>query len=200
MDEKTQELRDIFIDATGSDTVTERQEEGPGSLADEPSGDPARIRALIGRMRDRYEFTSPLSDETLATVVRAFFEDADDAAIAERVDADAETVFEARMDLHLLRESDTADAPVDLATLRTLLVDDATVADCVDRLDADEETVRHYARVVETRLEATRANDRFRDEFADLLTDEAISHRMARDAREDGLREATEDMETDVSL
>ena len=42
--------------------------------------------------------------------------------------------------------------------------------------------------------------NRFRDEFAELLTDEAISDRMAQDAREDGLREATEDMETDVSL
>jgi hypothetical protein len=200
MDEKTQELRDIFIDATGSDTVTERQEEGPGSLADEPSGDPERIRALVEQMRDRYEFSSALDDERLETVVRAFFDDADDAAIAEQIDADAETVFAARMDLHLLRESDTADAPLDLAALRKLLVEDASVADCAERLDADEDTVRHYARVVETRLEATRANDRFRDEFAELLTDEAISDRMAQDAQEDGLREATEDMETDVSL
>jgi hypothetical protein len=200
MDEKTQELRDIFIDATGSDTVTERQEEGPGSLADEPSGNPERIRALVAQMRDRYEFDSGLSEETLVTVVRAFFEDVDDAAIAEYVDTDAATVFEARMDLHLLRESDTDDAPVDLAALRKLLVEGATVAECADRLDADTDTVGHYADVVETRLEATRANDRFRDEFADLLTDEAISDRMAQDAREDGLREATEDMETDVSL
>lgn len=200
MDEKTQELRDIFIDATGSDTVTERQEEGPGSLADEPSGDPARIRALVEQMRDRYEFTSGLPDETLVAVVRAFFEDAADADIAERIDADAETVFDARMDLHLLRESDTADAPVDLTALRKLLVDGASLGDCAEQLDADEDTVGHYADVVETRLEATRANDRFRDEFAELLTDEAISDRMAQDAQEDGLREATEDMETDVSL
>jgi hypothetical protein len=200
MDEKTEELRDIFIDATGSDTVTERQEEGPGSLADEPSGDPERIRELIGLMRERYEFTTSLSDGTLVAVVRAFFDDADDAAIAERIDADAETVFEARMDLHLLRESDTADAPLDLVALRKLLVDGASVADCVERVDADAATVRHYARVIETRLEATRANDRFRDEFAELLTDEAISDRMAQDARKDGLREATEDMETDVSF
>ena len=34
MDEKTAELRDIFIEATGSDTVTEQQSESRGSLAD----------------------------------------------------------------------------------------------------------------------------------------------------------------------
>lgn len=32
MDEKTEELRDIFVDVAGEDTVTERQEDGHGSL------------------------------------------------------------------------------------------------------------------------------------------------------------------------
>ena len=107
MDEKTQELRDIFIDATGSDTVTERQEEGPGSLADEPSGDPARIRALVEQMRDRYEFGSGLSDETLVTVVRAFFDDADDAARAF-----AEKVSALEQEDETPEETDTLDAEV----------------------------------------------------------------------------------------
>jgi len=47
---------------------------------------------------------------------------------------------------------------------------------------------------------ATHANERFRDAFADLLTDADLSGRLASDSREDGLREATEDIETDVSL
>jgi len=34
MDEKTEELRDIFIDVTDEDTVTESQEETRGSLID----------------------------------------------------------------------------------------------------------------------------------------------------------------------
>jgi hypothetical protein len=43
-------------------------------------------------------------------------------------------------------------------------------------------------------------NHRFRDAFADLLTDADLSARLAEDARRDGLEEATEDIETDVSL
>ena len=43
-------------------------------------------------------------------------------------------------------------------------------------------------------------NHRFRDAFSDLLTDADLSTRLAADARRDGLKEATEDIETDVSL
>jgi hypothetical protein len=199
MDEKTQELRDIFIDATGSDTVTERQEESRGSLTDEGGDESGRLRELIAAMRERYTFESGLDDDALETVVRGFYDDRDDDAIADAVDADPATVFRARMDLHLVRESDT-EAPVDLDRLRGLLVDGADVDEAAATLDADPETVAHYAAVVETRLEAARANDRFRDEFVDLLTDAALSESLARDAREDGLREATEDIETDVSF
>jgi hypothetical protein len=199
MDEKTQELRDIFIDATGSDTVTERQEESRGSLTDEGGDESARLHELIGAMRERYDFESGLGDDALETVVRGFYDEYDDAAIADAVNADPATVFHARMDLHLVRESDT-DAPFDLDRLRGLLVDGADVDEAAADLDADPETVAHYAAVVETRLEAARANDRFRDEFVDLLTDAALSESLARDAREDGLREATEDIETDVSF
>jgi hypothetical protein len=54
--------------------------------------------------------------------------------------------------------------------------------------------------VVESETAATRASHRFRDEFAELLSDEDISTRLASDARRDGLQDATEDLETDVSL
>jgi len=49
-------------------------------------------------------------------------------------------------------------------------------------------------------LTSTRANDRFRDEFRDLLTDADIEGSHAETARNDGLEEATKDMETDTNL
>lgn len=199
MDDKTAELRDIFIDTTGSDTVTESQEEDRGSLTDDDSDSEDRVAEIVATMRGKYDFDTDLDDERLEEVVRRFYADESDAVIASALDRDEEAVFEARMDLHLIRESDR-EAPFDLADLRTLLVEDASVEERADALEADEATVRHYSEVVEAELEATRANDRFRDEFAELLTDAELSDRYAQDAREDGLSEATEDIETDVSF
>lgn len=199
MDDKTAELRDIFIDTTGSDTVTENQEEERGSLTADDSDSEDRVAEIVATMREKYEFDTDLDDERLEEAVGRFYADESDAAIASALDRDEETVFEARMDLHLIRESDR-EAPFDLADLRTLLVEDASVEERADALETDEATVRHYSEVVEAELEATRANDRFRDEFAELLTDAELSDRYAQDAREDGLREATEDIETDVSF
>ncbi|QLG60634.1 conditioned medium-induced protein 4 [Halorarum salinum] len=199
MDEKTAELRDIFIDATGSDTVTESQEESPGSLADEQGEDGERIRELVAAMRERYEFDSGLDDETLEAVVRRYHDGDDDATIATALDLDEGTVFDARMDLHLVRESDR-DAPFGMELLRSMHVEDFSTEEIANRLGSDEATVTHYVSVVDADLESTRANDRFRDEFAELLADADLSGGLTDEAHEDGLREATEDMETDVSF
>ncbi|WP_313693159.1 conditioned medium-induced protein 4 [Halorarum halobium] len=199
MDEKTAELRDIFIDATGSDTVTENQEESPGSLADESADDGGRVRELVATMRERYEFASDLPDEAMETVVRLYHDGADDASIADDLDVGEAKVFDARMDLHLVREADR-DAPVGMELLRSMYVEEFPLAEIADRFDSDEGTIEHYLSVVEADLESTRANDRFRDEFAELLSDADLSGGLTDEAHEDGLREATEDMETDVSF
>ncbi|MFB6154352.1 MAG: conditioned medium-induced protein 4 [Haloferacaceae archaeon] len=200
MDEKTEELRDIFIDATGEDTVTERQEESHGSLTEEDDGDvDARLRELVDTMRERYDFESTLDRDGLVTVVRGFYDDEDDADIAGDLDVSPEGVFDARMDLHLVREDDRS-PPFEYEALHDLVVEGADTEEMAETLDADPETVDHYRRVAETEVEATRASNRFRDEFAELLTDSELSGRLAHDAQEDGLEEATEDIETDVSF
>jgi len=199
MDDKTAELRDIFIDATGSDTVTESQAESPGSLTDTDTDVTARLAELVGRMRERYEFTSEFDDETLCRIVQWYYTDCTDREIAAELDADPEVVFEARLDLHLVGEADR-EAPLDLDVLRRLIVEEVPLDQRADRLDVTTETARHYSRVVAADLRSTRANNRFRDEFAELLTDSDLTGQLARDAREDGLREATEDIETDVSF
>jgi hypothetical protein len=167
MDDKTAELRDIFLDATGEETVTERQAERRGSLVD--VGDPAdvdeHLRDLVATMRERYDFETALAPDAYVRVIRGFYDGADDDALAEAVGVDRETVLRARLDCHLVRADDD-DTPA----------------------------------VEASRERAVRANGRFRDAFAELLTDADLSDRLASDSREDGLREATEDIETDVSL
>jgi len=221
MDEKTAELRDIFVETTGSDTVTERQAESPGTLTDrDEAAVRERVRELIAAMRERYDFSTGLDDATYARIARARFELDDDAAIAaalaagddaggesdddapEPVAVDADAVRDARFDLHLVREADREvdDAPFEYADVKSLTAEGRSIVDCAEALDADPDAVAKYARVARVDLTATRANDRFRDELRDLLTDAEIEGNHAESAREDGLKEATEDIETDVSL
>lgn len=208
MDEKTAELRDLFVDATGSETVTERQAESPGSLVDRDEDAVAeRVGELVATMRDRYAFDALAEvavdpdDPTAAyeRVARGFFADEDDATIAADLGVDAETVRDARLDLHLVADTDR-ETPFEYAALKRLLAADRSVAACATALDADVDAVRAAVPVARADLASTRANDRFRDGFRDLLTDADIEGDHAATARDDGLREATEDIETDVSL
>jgi DNA-binding CsgD family transcriptional regulator len=200
MDEKTEELRDIFMDVTDESTVTESQEESHGSLSSEAAID-ERLEDVVGRMRDRYDFGTTLSDEDLVTVVRRFYAGDSDAEIARELgDASlGKTVARARIDLHLLRDADT-EAPFDVDTLRELLDADASTAECADELDASESTVRRYRRVVEVEQERRTVNDRFRNEFENILQDGDLSDRLTEGVQEDGLDDATEGMETNVSF
>ncbi|MFA1609545.1 conditioned medium-induced protein 4 [Halobellus rubicundus] len=233
MDDKTAELRDLFVSTTGEETVTESQSDPRGSLssADDATVD-ERLTELVEEMRERYDFASSLSTADLREVVRGFFEpeidgagpeswsrDADAALAASLdTDADADDIFRARMDLHLVAATDR-DAPFPYERLRALVsrasdeggvgtgadVDDVDLAESLaasEGVDSapDAETVRRYRRVAAADLASRRASHRFRDAFAELLTDADLSTRLAEDAREDGLREATEDIETDVSL
>ena len=224
MDEKTAELRDLFVDATGSETVTERQAEDRGTLVDrDDEAAHEEVRELVAAMRERYGFSTPLGDDAYALVARGRFEESDEAIAAALRDGleggddelgpddiDAATVRKARLDLHLVRESDReidapdgdedGDAPFAYADLKRLTAAGNSIVECAEELDAQPDTVARYAAVARTDIASTRANDRFRDAFRDLLTDADIEGSLASDAREDGLREATEDIETDVSL
>ncbi|WP_411965118.1 conditioned medium-induced protein 4 [Haloferax sp. YSMS24] len=201
MDEKTAELRDIFIETTGSETVTERQAESRGSLADVE--DPAEVRArvldLVTTMRERYEFGTDLSDDTLVNLVVGYFDGERDEELAVELDVAPEVVRTARLDLHLVRDSDR-EAPFDMDRLDKLLVEGADDETIAGKLDVPVDVVAQFRPVAEADIRSSRANYRFRDDFAELLTDDDLSQRMAEDARNDGLREATEDIETDVSL
>ncbi|ELZ58560.1 MULTISPECIES: hypothetical protein [Halorubrum] len=227
MDEKTAELRDLFVETTGSESVTERQDAARGTLvdADAESVD-GTARDLVAAMRERYGFSTDLADDAYVLVARSRFEEENDEAVAatlrdalaELEDAavdpdavDAETVRRARLDLHLVRESDRevgeddadgdgADDEFAYDDLKRLTAAGNSIVECAEELGATPDRVARYAAVARTDIASTRANDRFRDAFRDLFADADIEGSLASDAREDGLEEATEDIETDVSL
>ncbi len=197
MNEKTAELRDIFTSVTDEETITESQEDTRGSLTDqdEQSVD-QRLTKLIDQMRDRYGFESSLEvdDEELLSIAKAFYEEQTDADIAAELGVEESAIFEARMALHLI-DQDEADG-VDLAAIRDS-DDDAALAEAYD---LEESTIQRYRHIAEARDESRAANDRYRDEFDSILGGSDLSMRMAQDVREDGLEDATEGMETDVSF
>ena len=196
MTERTDELRDIFREVADEDTVTETQEESRGSLTDEGTSR-ERLVEIIERMRADHEFETELSDTELATVVRRFYDDDGDDDIAAALDVSPREAFRARMDLHLVRETDTD--PFDLADLRDHLADGST-AEIADRLDVTGSTVGRYRRVVEAEREARRVSERFRSAFADAVPGAETGARFTEEVTEDGLDGATEGTETNVSF
>jgi hypothetical protein len=198
MDEKTEELRDIFMTVSDEETVTETQAETRGSLVGTDDEDVAdQLRTVVDRLRAHAAFDTDLATETYVALVRAFYEGATDAETAERLDLDPSTVFRARLDLHLVGDADT-DAPFDVSVLRRRReADDATLS---TELGVDADTVAHYRRVVAAQDAARAANHRFQREFDELLTDADLSGQFTDGVHEDGLEEAAEDIETDVSF
>ena len=196
MNEKTEELRDIFTDVTdGEETVTESQENTRGSLERDERTTEERLESVVQQMRERYAFNTSLSNEDLIAVAKAFYEGDSDDDIAADLGVDPADVFEARMSLHLIGEDDADE--VDLAAIRNREEDDATLA---DEYDVSPSQIRRYRRIAAAEDESRAANDRYRDEFNSLLADADLSERMTTDVREDGLEDATEGMETDVDF
>jgi hypothetical protein len=207
MDRKTEELRDIFMDVAGDDTVTESQEESRGSLTDRPDVD-ARLHDVVATLRDRYGFATDFDDDDLVDVVRHVYDGLDDDEIAEDLgdDVDAFEVFLARTDCHLVDDDDLPaddDLPDDapdrdaLSVLRETREDSQDAV--ADAFDVDDRTARKYVLALDARERSRAANDRYRDAFDDALTDAGLSTNLDS-AREDGLDEATEGMEVDVDF
>ena len=197
MDEKTAELRDIFMDVTEEETVTESQAEQRGSLLRQESVDD-RLCEVVERMRDQFAFTTALDTDALCTVVKEFYDGESDEAIATVLRVPREMVVDARMDLHLVRDADTE--PVDISTLQDRLDVGDTVEAIAAEIDADPVAVKRAARAVDAEERARRVNHRFRTEFEEILTDADIAVRLTADVQDDGLEDATEGVEVDVEF
>ena len=194
MDEKTERLRDLFVETTGEETVTESQAVERGSLLDAGGDD---VCAVVEAMRDQFAFDTDLSDDALCSVVRAFYAGADDDEIAERMGVSPDAVFEARMDLLLVRPDD---GDVDSAALREFLDGGMSVAAAASELGVDVTAARRALRAREARERARATSYRYQSAFEERLTDLALSVRLTDSAREDGLAEAAEDAETNVEF
>jgi hypothetical protein len=199
MDDKTEALRDIFMDVADSETVTESQSEGRGSLTDIDDAAAAdRLRTTVAKMRERYEFETDLGDEALVSLVQGFYEGRDDDELAAALDVPASAVATARLDLHLLREDDL-DADFDLAAFRRRVVgSDASESDAelAERFGIEKREAARYRRVVETQAASRRVSHRFQSAFEDALAEAGLATQLTSAVNESGLDEATEDIDS----
>lgn len=198
MDEKTAELRDIFMDVAEDETVTESQTEQRGTLADDGPPVDQRLADVIVRMRERFDFETDLSTATYADVVCRFYDGKADEQIAVDLECSRGTVFHARADLHLLREDDAADA--DLGAIRERVTAGEDPQTAAERAGYEGGTAERAAAVVRANNASRRVSHRYRSEFEEILTDADMAVRLTASAHEDGLDEATEDTETDVQF
>jgi hypothetical protein len=198
MDDKTEELRDIFLSVSEEETVTESQDDDRGSLAEESGSVERRLAGTIDRIREKFGFETDLSDEQRRLVLEGFYDGASDAELAESLGTDTETVFRARMDLHLVRD---AEPELDDAAVRTVRDrPDASAAELAETVGSTADEIRRCRAVLEVQDRSRRVSQRFRTTFEEILTDVELTGGLTADPHEDGLDEATEGAETEVDL
>jgi hypothetical protein len=197
MDEKTEELRDIFMDVAEEQTVTESQTEQRGSLLRQESVDD-RLQEVVERMREQFAFTTALDTKALCTIIKEFYDGESDEEIATVLRVPPEMVVDARMDLHLVRDSDTAD--VDVSRLRERLDVGDAVENVAAEMDADPVVIQRAARALDAEERARRVSQRFRTQYEEILTDADIAVRLTADVQDDGLDDATDGVEVDVEF
>lgn len=112
MDERTADLRDLFLDVSEEATVTESQEVDRGSLVSSNDYVEEDLRTVIRDMTARFDFSTGFEVETLSQIVQQFYAGSADDEIAENLDCSSEQVFEARMELHLVAETERLDPEV----------------------------------------------------------------------------------------
>ena len=198
MDDKTAHLRDLFVDVTAGDTVTEHQEESPGNLADDQSKED-RLRALLTAMDEHYGLPDDVTHETMLTIARGFYDGTTDDDLSETVDRSLETVRRVRFALHLVHDADL-DGPVPEDQVDEVLSTERSVSALATEYEAAEQAVRRQLAATRAASRMRQASHRFRDQWDELLGDGDVADHMPDDVTEDGLREATEDIEVDTAF
>lgn len=198
MEEKTEELRDIFLSVSDDETVTESQTESHGSLTDEGESVERRLGDVLETLREKFGFETDLSEEQRRELIEQFYDGSSDAELATALDCEEATVFAARMELHLVRDSEPSLDEDDLDAVREQPDTDAKVL--AEKLGVSEQTVDRTRAVLATQDRSRRVSQRFVTAYQEILTDAELTDQFATDTQDDGLDGATEGAETNVDF
>lgn len=192
-EDRTERLRELFVDVTGDTTVTEQQEPSPTVLGTQHDSD-ATLRETIQEMCEEYGIQTSLTVDELATVVRLFYDERSDTAIARELGDSSRdrTIARARINLQLFRETDF-EAPFDLTHLREMMTNDLPTTSIAEQFNVSETTVRSYRRLLEQEREAIATDYAYPTRFQEILADDEFDDREPDPTlRYDGLSDAIE--------
>ena len=198
MEEKTEELRDIFLSVSDEETVTESQTESHGSLTDEGESVERRLDDELETLRGKFGFETDLSDEQRRELIEQFYDGSSDSELAATLDCEEATVFAARMELHLVRDSEPPLDDDELDAVREQPA--AETGELAEKLGVTEQVIDRTRAVLATRDRSRRVSERFVTAYQEILTDVELTGQFASDTHDDGLDGATEGAETNVDL
>lgn len=199
MEEKTEELRELFLDVTDEETLTESQEDSRGLLTGERKPVDERLETVIAQIDEKFGVQTPLSKDQECQLVRLFYAGESDAAIASALDVSADDIFDARMALLLVRDADIPEPELGREHQRKLL-GEGSVETVAEETGLDISVVERAKEALTADERSGRVSHRFRIEFEEILTDADLTVRFTVGAHEDGLEDATDGAEVDVEF
>ena len=188
MSDKTDQLRDLFLQISTNTTVVEKQATQHGTL--KGSVEIERVlREVVSEMVGRYNVQTKLTLDQLAATVRLFYNGLSDTEIAEQLGDRAlnKTVSRARIKLQLFRESDLA-LPFDKDEFMQLVAAGCSVKETSEKLDVAPSTVSEYKSIFDC-LKA-KEQDGYTKIFEEILSDQEVSETMVAHISKDGLQDA----------
>lgn len=103
MDEKTEELRDIFMSVSDDETLVEEQKEKAITATQSAE---ERMEDVIGTLQSEHDVELREEMTTVIEIVKEYFQDRSDEEIADELDTPEDAVAHDRITLHLFHESD----------------------------------------------------------------------------------------------
>lgn len=189
MSNKVEELRSIYESVTDGDVVvTEEQQELRGSYAEAEE----RLEDTIEEMRAELGFTTRFSTAELATLVIEFFKGTSDREIAEQIGGGQldKSVTRARLRLHLFRDADFEQAPVDLNVIAQKRSEGKSMRTIASEIGPSKSTVGKYARLIEMREQAEKSD--YTARLSELVKYDLVDESDIRRHLADGLDEAVD--------
>ncbi|MBT8507445.1 response regulator receiver protein [Methanomicrobiaceae archaeon CYW5] len=197
MNQRKQELLDLFTNITSKTTIVEPMRKIHGTLRDKEAIE-REVALIMREVLDQGHFKTKLAPRQLAQLVCAYYDNKNDTEIARTLGDEklSKTVARARVRLKLFRELDFK-MPFDPAQMEALLDSGKTMKEISEELGISPSTLREYRHVIESQRDPTL--DPFLERIRDVMEDRDLTESMTGGVVNDGLSEAIDITEAELA-